>query len=46
MPPGKNPHRKNVYSTFCIPEIPMKINPQHLEQNSFQPQVVYPVRSI
>ena len=30
LSPGKKPHRKNDYSTFCISVIPpMKINPQH-----------------
>ena len=28
--PGKKPHRKNAYSTFCISVIPpIKTNPQH-----------------
>ena len=43
----KKPNRKNAYSTFGISVIsPMKINPQHYEQTSFQPQTVYHFRSI
>ena len=47
LSPGKKPHRKNAYSTFCISVIPpMKINTQHQKQNLFQAQTVYHFRSI
>ena len=54
MPPGKIVSWKKILIErmptplfFFIPEIPLiKINSQHLEQNLFQPQTVYHVRSV